>query len=1113
MGSRSFKRTTVAAALATTVLCAWPATGLGAQPAPERAAIFTWSMPERFGASEDAEHRVVETQPDEVRQGPWTVDVEVTGRACAKGARYRWRVGRRRATPVRVDLCRFRFRFPIERAYRVHLDARVAGLHLEATRKIPVRDWLIVSIGDSVASGEAVPDVSDLFHATWQSVRCHRSARAGSALAARQIEEDDSHSSVTFVHLACSGAGVRTGLLRPYAGAEPPPDEPPLEPQVDTLNRIAARRQVDAVLVNIGANDIHFGDVVRFCAVAPTGNCFRRVLPEDFGGDGRSTAGEAVEQGLRHLKRLYRRLAGRISPRIPHSKVFIVDYFDPTHDSHGQICDGILAGVGSRELALAHARMLVPLNRLIAASASSNGWSEVAGVAQLFREHGYCAGDQAWVKTLPKSLTELGGTLRGRLLGTLHPNRNGHIATATLISAALEKAFFPDRPFPPHPLPEPEESSSPPWALIAGVALLLYWPFLTLLVLAVSASWIAIGWGLWVFHENGAPIVIGLALGVAILFNREQFSRGAMPFKELIRTFRPLFLPLLVVVAVGTVKFPVVTQVLISATVLVLIWRLIVDPEMPPRGDRAALLGQGVIALALGSVAVFGATLLGLDSRYLETVGDVPARLVLVAVTLWTAALFLRLFSHATTTLRSVLAFDIGLGIVFFAMTFGVLPGRPGLHDVWPLLAGIFGGTALLLLAVDSVKRLADDSSGEFQMLQRSRPSRLGFSTAMAAALALLVSTGVGLVLAGNRGKALNPPDNASAATLMPTLAKVATGAKLAESAKHSDLALAEAFSPVLTFTKKERWAPVRVNGYLRNAELIGPRPANSTSLSDLPTSCHAFGQSRCYYLTIHCDDGHRRCAHATHHVAGHLYREGATYVRVVHKDALKNSDPPEAFAGDNPFSRELATLVQYWYFYYYDEWETPVFAGTLTQRHEGDWEAVTIGFAKHRRPLFVADSAHCAGSWKRWPEIEVSTAPGIPGPHIHPLVAVAEGSHANYPEADQSRSPDWAHCQHAPEGVASALSFASNIRDKTEYGWLWYPPPGGWIEVDSETRPMDFPGAWGADENMFLYNFESNRLAEGDAPLTPSLQPLWREPVRVIFCTRFTPHKCHTGA
>jgi hypothetical protein len=204
--------------------------------------------------------------------------------------------------------------------------------------------------------------------------------------------------------------------------------------------------------------------------------------------------------------------------------------------------------------------------------------------------------------------------------------------------------------------------------------------------------------------------------------------------------------------------------------------------------------------------------------------------------------------------------------------------------------------------------------------------------------------------------------------------------------------------------------------------------------------------------------------------------------------------------------------LLQYWYFYRYDESESTVFAGQLVQKHEGDWEVVTIGLSDEK-PLFVAYSAHCAGTWRYWREIEVSDQ--LPRPWTHPLVAVAEGSHANYPKADQKRSPDWAHCAHKlPAGTSTAIDYASNIRDRTEYGWLWYPAADGWREANVLALPMSFPGTWGKEDTTTLVNFKENLLNDppGPGPASPPLQASWRKPVPLIFCEGYTGPKTYHG-
>ncbi|MFL6033814.1 MAG: FG-GAP-like repeat-containing protein, partial [Gaiellaceae bacterium] len=92
------------------------------------------------------------------------------------------------------------------------------GSTATTTQDIELRDLLIVSLGDSVASGEGNPDIpwdlspfqqGGLFATPkWELSQCHRSALAGPARAALQLEQADPHTSVTFIHLACSGGRI-----------------------------------------------------------------------------------------------------------------------------------------------------------------------------------------------------------------------------------------------------------------------------------------------------------------------------------------------------------------------------------------------------------------------------------------------------------------------------------------------------------------------------------------------------------------------------------------------------------------------------------------------------------------------------------------------------------------------------------------------------------------------------------------------------------------------------------------------------------------------------------------------------------------------------------------
>ena len=223
--------------------------------------------------------------------------------------------------------------------------------------------------------------------------------------------------------------------------------------------------------------------------------------------------------------------------------------------------------------------------------------------------------------------------------------------------------------------------------------------------------------------------------------------------------------------------------------------------------------------------------------------------------------------------------------------------------------------------------------------------------------------------------------------------------------------------------TDAEKWAPVTVDSYLQDqnhpAFMIRPngKRQRAPSLANLPRTgdCHG-ARPPCFQITIDCPSGSDDCAEGQPDRTDKGdtipdYRDGADYVRIITRDEPGGS--PQAFSGTGPYGKSLRTLIQYWYFYRYDEWTRPVLGGRLVQRHEGDWEAVTIGFSA-KAPLFVGYSAHCGGSWVPWNKAELAdTGP----PRVHPLVAVAEGSHANYTRTQDRRAPDWAGCQGVPAG------------------------------------------------------------------------------------------------
>jgi hypothetical protein len=705
--------------------------------------------------------------------------------------------------------------------------------------------------------------------------------------------------------------------------------------------------------------------------------------------------------------------------------------------------------------------------------------------------------------------------------------------------------------------------------------------------LVVPITVLTAGAFLWIVLPNGGPIVLGVGAGLAAVFSARVHDRltsagrrlgdslkpvsrigdaVAEPILSLLLTARPLILPLLAALTVGTFQLAWPIQVLAGLLFVLIGWFVVIHPEensvelMLHAADReidswTSWLRKHAVwmaALLLLAVPVWLATRSAIT--YFDTIGGFAAFLLVSALVMWIAALLLRLAGDATSYLRIVLAFVLWVGLLRGAMAVGIVPGDHPLKDGLPWLPTAVIWAAIALVVLDVALHVADASllgrlrgrplavmnaltglstkrwrggpprpHADHQHISRLRPTRLdtlrivrefGLTAAVGATVVLLASAVYGLAATAQPGASLGNPG-------------VLAGTRPVPAVTGGDRALADAYSPVLALTADERWSPIRVDGYLEHATLTGAsRPVGS--IANLPVSCPRAGQHNCDRLTIACPAGDDLCGH-DEIVPGstlrprstliHVPPDGATYVRVVHKDRPPTDGSPNPFAGFSTTDRGLAglnTLIQYWYFYYYDEWVAPAFAGDLIQRHESDWEAVTVGLAG-TRPLFVGYSEHCAGSWVRWPEAEVSNDPTMPG-GTHPLVAVARGSHANYPEADQQRSPDWTHCQGLPAGLTTLVSYASNIRDKTEYTWLWHEPERGLIFVDAKTQPMRYPGSWGAHDETLLYNFNANQISvNGPGPLSPPLQALWQHPLQKIFCnynhpTDFVPTACPSG-
>ena len=195
------------------------------------------------------------------------------------------------------------------------------GTALRLVSEIVVRDLLIAGMGDSIAAGEGNPDravrLSDegfcfkrfgggdeyfrpgragfsgnkscttmlddnsragdwaQHSARWLSAPCHRSLYSYQMRTALALAVENTHVAVTFLPLGCTGATINAGFLGNQRARECPspgtgaPCLGTVRAQIAELTELlaATRRQqadrnLDLVLLTIGANDIHFSGLI-----------------------------------------------------------------------------------------------------------------------------------------------------------------------------------------------------------------------------------------------------------------------------------------------------------------------------------------------------------------------------------------------------------------------------------------------------------------------------------------------------------------------------------------------------------------------------------------------------------------------------------------------------------------------------------------------------------------------------------------------------------------------------------------------------------------------------------------------------------------------------------
>lgn len=288
-----------------------------------------------------------------------------------------------------------------------------------ATIVIQVKDVLIVSIGDSYASGEGNPVVPGVLDPEWayspdpsmelENADAHRSTISGPAQFALQLQEANPHEAVTFVSVADSGATVPAGILGPMPSIGDPSHELPA--QIAELQQIIGTRHIDVLTVSVGADDIGFSSLAE------------DLIDNTYGGaPSRARILARFRASLSQLPQHYAELASAIQSLDP-GQVLVTDYPDLTRNQRGQVAPilgpGDVTLIDRADAMLASTKIIPALDAAIASAAKTDHWTLVPGITADFLTHGYPS-TTPWIRTLGQSLL-----IEGSVDGTFHPNADG----------------------------------------------------------------------------------------------------------------------------------------------------------------------------------------------------------------------------------------------------------------------------------------------------------------------------------------------------------------------------------------------------------------------------------------------------------------------------------------------------------------------------------------------------------------------------------------------------------------------------------------------------------------------------------------------------------------
>jgi hypothetical protein len=296
--------------------------------------------------------------------------------------------------------------------------------------KMPYK-MTIANAGDSYAAGEGAPVVTgDQWSGVTEAQRwtdgdsrqyppgttptdidCHRSRLSGQTMAVIDLIDSHPEVAIDFRNVACSGAVIVNLWSSNDDNREVSNPHDVLIPfQFNSINSWLSANQyprLDILMLNIGGNDLGFGDIVFDFL----------MLPLDFSVD--SEAQAMIAENISTLPALYDALNVTIHSQLamlPYCKPVIISTFpSPTRGPFG-FCDAENESI--------HKLFVVPANQQMSAAAAApqNDW-DIIDMENAAGNHGFCASDNTrfFNKSWEESLA-----IQGDVFGIAHPNARGH---------------------------------------------------------------------------------------------------------------------------------------------------------------------------------------------------------------------------------------------------------------------------------------------------------------------------------------------------------------------------------------------------------------------------------------------------------------------------------------------------------------------------------------------------------------------------------------------------------------------------------------------------------------------------------------------------------------